>query len=379
MLCDRKIQLYTMLFKRIFLALILFIILIGCSTQEKKIKLNNTQTHNTQAIKKIPVKMVIVSMFENGEVTGDRPGEFQLWVEGRKLNTVFDFPMGEYALRMDDKGVLGICVGGGIPNATASIMALGMDPRFDLSKAYWLIAGIAGGDPADLSLGSAAWATHVVDGDLVYEIDSREIPEDWPYGLIPLGGKKPADTPEDIYTGWTLDTIHFNLNEKLAKWAYENTKNLTLEEGIEAAKFKENFYDYPNALRKPFVTMGETLSASTYWHGIHFNNWANDWIQLYAGKNTNFMTSNMEDSGTLTALTRLSRTQRIDLSRIMILRTVSNFTLAPTNQSSTWSATAPYPDKGLSAFKSAYKVGNTIVDTIIGNWDNFKDSVPESH
>jgi purine nucleoside permease len=35
-------------------------------------------------------------------------------------------------------------------------MALGLDPRFDLTKAYWLVAGIAGIDPADGSLGCAA-------------------------------------------------------------------------------------------------------------------------------------------------------------------------------------------------------------------------------
>ena len=76
----------------------------------------------------------------------------------------------------NDEGVLAVCTGGGIANATATIMALGQDPRFDLSKAYWLVAGIAGGDPEDTSLGSAVWAEHVVDGDLLYEIDAREIP-----------------------------------------------------------------------------------------------------------------------------------------------------------------------------------------------------------
>src|SRR5258707_1238079 len=83
-------------------------------------------------------------------------------------------------LRMNDRRVLLICTGGGITNASTSIMALGQDPRFDLSKAYWLIAGIAGGDPLDVSLGTAAWSRHVVDGDLLYEIDAREMPKEWP-------------------------------------------------------------------------------------------------------------------------------------------------------------------------------------------------------
>ncbi len=61
-----------------------------------------------------------------------------------------------------------------------------MDRRFDFSKAYWLMAGIGGGDPHDVSLGSAVWAEHVIDGDLGYEIDAREIPKDWPTGMVPL-------------------------------------------------------------------------------------------------------------------------------------------------------------------------------------------------
>ncbi|MDA0979564.1 MAG: purine nucleoside permease, partial [Proteobacteria bacterium] len=160
----------------------------------------------------IPVKVVVVSMFEHGEITGDRPGEFQFWAERLPLPKSLPFPAGEYDLRLNDDGVLGVCTGGGIPNATASIMALGMDPRFDLSRAYWVIAGIAGGDPEDLSLGSAAWANHVIDGDLRYQIDAREIPADWPYGIIPLGGDHPAVTQQDLLTGWTVDTISFALN-----------------------------------------------------------------------------------------------------------------------------------------------------------------------
>jgi len=57
-----------------------------------------------------------------------------------------------------------------------SIKALGMDPRFDLSKAYWLVAGIAGVNPNEASIGSATWAEWVIDSDLGFEVDAREIP-----------------------------------------------------------------------------------------------------------------------------------------------------------------------------------------------------------
>ena len=104
-----------------------------------------------------------------------------------------------------EDGVLLICTGGGIANATASILALGVDTRFDLSEAYWVVAGIAGGDPLDVSLGSAVWARQVVDGDLAYEIDAREIPDDWPYGLLPLGATQPVRPGSPLVMGgrWT--------------------------------------------------------------------------------------------------------------------------------------------------------------------------------
>src|SRR5438552_1666979 len=134
----------------------------------------------------IPIKVVVVTMFERGADTGDDPGEFQNWVEHEKLDRIIEFPQGFHNLRMSTDGVLGMVTGVGTARAAANIMALGMDPRFDLTKAYWVVAGIAGVDPEDASLGSAAWAEWIVDGDLGYEIDAREIPKEWQNGFVPL-------------------------------------------------------------------------------------------------------------------------------------------------------------------------------------------------
>lgn len=320
----------------------------------------------------IQVKVVIVSMFENGKLTGDKPGEAQLWVERQRLDTVFAFPLGEYELRMNAAGVLLICTGGGITNATSSIMALGLDSRFDFSKSYWLIAGIGGGDPFDVSLGTAAWAKHVVDGDLLYEIDAREIPPEWPYGMLPLGAKKPNDKAN----GWTVDTIHFALNPALVEWAYGLTKDHPLADSAALAKFRQQFAGFPNAVRPPFVTIGDSLSSSKYWHGAKMNEWANDWVKLQAGSTANFMMSNMEDSGTLTALRRLSRIQRVDLDRVLVLRTASNYTMPPPGKSAAWSATAEYPEGGLPAIEAAYQVGNIVLQELLKGWSRYQDAPP---
>lgn len=324
----------------------------------------------------IPIKVVVVSMFEYGEITGDRPGEFQFWAERFPLEKSLPFPAGEFDLRLSEDGVLGICTGGGIANATASVMALGMDDRFDVSNAYWLVAGIAGADPEDLSLGSAAWAKFVIDGDLLIEIDAREIPDDWAYGIIPLGGDKPAKVESDLSTGWTVDTIKFALNDPLVNWAYRLTRDVVIPESNGLAKFRAQFGGNPNAMKPPFVTIGDTLSSSTYWHGHHLNHWANDWVKLYSEQQGNFMTSNMEDSGTMTALHRLARVNKVDKDRVLILRTASNFTVPPPGKAATWSATAEYPDKGRAALEAAYRVGSVVVKELVANWDKYQNELP---
>ena len=333
-------------------------------------------TQSTDSSQATPIKVVVVSMFEQGAVTGDRPGEFQYWVERTPLPTKHSFPAGLYPLYSNADGVLGICVGGGIANATASIMALGLDPRFDLTDAYFLIAGIAGGDPQDTSLGSAVWANHVVDGDLIYEIDSREIPADWPYGIIPLGGSEPADTPEDIATGWSLNTIHFALNSQLADWAYSLTRNTALQDTPEMAAFRARYNHTPAGQLPPSVSRGDTLSASTYWHGDKLNQWANDWLKLYAGSDANFVTSNMEDSGTLTALARLGALGKVQPERTLVLRTVSNYTTPPADMPASLSATLEYPNRGEPALDAAYRVGTVVVTELLNNWATFEHQLP---
>ena len=178
----------------------------------------------------IHVKVVVVTMFERGEDTGDTPGEFQLWVEREHLDQIFDVPAAYHHVRMNKDGVLGMLTGVGTAKAAASVMAVGMDPRFDFSKAYWIVAGIGGGDPADVSLGSAVWADHVIDGDLAYEIDAREIPKDWPTGYIPLRKATPYEQPPGNDEGEM-----YTLNSDLVGWALELTRTYRLPTPITCA------------------------------------------------------------------------------------------------------------------------------------------------
>lgn len=329
---------------------------------------------STAAEEPIPVKVVALAMYEMGEVTGDRPGELQFWVEREDLSNIYPFPMGQTELRMSDDGLMVALTGGGVTHAATTITALGMDPRFDFSNTYWIVAGIAGADPNDVSLGSAAWAKWVVDGDLLYELDAREMPEDWPYGLIPLGGYE----PNQLDTGWTVDNIAFKLNDGLVNWAYDLTKDMAIDQSPAMIEFNEQFVGYPNALGKPSVIIGDSLSSSTYFHGINLTQWANDWMKLHSNNEAEFVMSNMEDSGTLTALRRLADSGYVDNDRILVLRTASNYSLQPPGKTASWSATASYPDDGRPALEAAYKLGSHVAHELIKGWDKFEHRIPQA-
>src|SRR3954451_10649821 len=212
------------------------------------------------APKPIPVKVVVVAMFEQGNDTGDQPGELQYWVERDHLDRVYPLPAAYHAVRMNAEGEMAVLTGQGTAHAAATIMALGLDPRFDLTHAYWLIAGIAGGSPDRISLGSAAWARWVVDGDLGYEIDAREMPADWTTGYIPLRKTHPFELPAA-----PLDGQSYALNPVLANWAFDLTRNTPLPDS-ERLKEVRSHFDGPVAQQPPSVILGDEVSGSTYWH-----------------------------------------------------------------------------------------------------------------
>lgn len=322
------------------------------------------------AKKPIPIKVVVVTMFERGEDKGDDPGEFQYWVEREKLDTVYPFQAGWRNLRGNNQGLLAVCTGIGAAKAAASIMALGLDPRFDLTKAYWVVAGIAGIDPDDGSLGSAAWAEWVVDGDLSHEIDSREAPKDWTTGYIPLRKTKPYEQPRSIPDEGEV----YHLNPKLVDFAYELSKNVKLEDN-EQIRERRMLYSSTNAKKPPFVLKGDSISSMTFWHGKLLSQWANDWVAYFTDGKGNYVTTAMEDTGTLQSLYFLHNAGRVNKDRVMVLRTASNFdqqrdgitaaeSLAET-KIGTYTAYLP-------SLEAAYRVGSVVVHELINNWSKYK-------
>jgi purine nucleoside permease len=323
----------------------------------------------------VSIKVVVVTMFERGNDAGDQPGEFQLWVEREHLNRVMPLLAGYHHVRLNNDGVLGMVTGVGTAKATASVMALGLDPRFDLTHSYWLVAGIGGADPADISLASVVWAKHVLDGDLAYEIDAREIPRDWSTGYVPLRRSHPFEQP----VRGELEGEVYRLNSGLSNWAYGLTRAMQLGDDDALRSARARYTGFPNAQRTPFVVEGDTLSASTFWHGELLDRWANQWVRYYTRGEGNYMIAAMEDSGTLQALTFLGAAGKMDVNRVLVLRAASNFDRPPPGVSAAENL-ATMNSGGYSAYResldNAQRVGAAVVRYLVEHWNECRDHIP---
>jgi len=297
----------------------------------------------------------------------------QYWVERDHLDRVYPLPAGYHAARMNDDGEMAILTGQGTAHAAATIMALGLDPRFDFTHAYWIVAGIAGGSPDRVSLGSAAWARWVVDGDLGYEIDAREIPPGWTTGYVPLRKSKPFDPPAA-----PLDGQVYALNAGLAEWAFDLTRATPLADSDHLKEIRSHF-DGAAAQRPPFVTVGDEISSSTYWHGKLLDAWAAQWVPYFTGGKGEFATTAMEDTGTLQSLEFLSNAGLVNLKRVLILRTVSNFDRQPRDLSAAESLATQRIGKYsgyLPSLEAAYTVGHAVVSELLTHWPTYQQTIP---
>jgi purine nucleoside permease len=334
------------------------------------------------ATAKIPVRVVVVTTFELGADTGDTPGEFQFWVERLPLPQVLAFPTGNHPLRYNPKThVLGIVVGSGAINSAASTMALGLDARFDLSKAYWVIAGIAGINPNYGSVGSAAWAEWVVDRDLSHEIDAREIPSEWTTGLVPLSRSRPFEEPPPPQGIFSPNVYH--LNTRLVDWAYRLTAAVKLEDTADLQSIRAGYPDQLQATLPPHVIKGDEVSASNWWLGALMNQSAEQWMSYWTDGHGKAVTTAMEDHGVIHSLQLLANDHRVDLDRVLVLRTAANYSVPAKGQtaaqllaSESSSDTATHLSAFIPSLEAAYRVGSPVVKTLSEQWEQYKSRAP---
>jgi purine nucleoside permease len=338
----------------------------------------------------VPIPVLVIATYETGKDRGDTPGELQFWAERQYLSQSIKVPGVDHPLLTNGKGLYAM-VSGTTSRCAVQIMALAADPRFDLTHTYFVLSGIGGGFPRVMSLASAVWVERVVDGNPAFEIDSREIPADWPFGLVAIGATRPgqgsanvdsvpaAGASEDSTGG--VGTVAFRLNPSLVKWAYELTKDVRIPDSEAVRAFGRRFEGYPVALQPPSVIMGDSIGSDRFFHGEIMARWAEDWDRIYTRGAGRLAISDCEDAGACIAFQRLAAMGRVDFNRLLILRTASNFTVPPTSvtaEKSLFGETLS-DSSGVAyipALEADYRVGSVVALKLLDGWAEYRDHVP---
>ncbi|CAB3764503.1 purine-nucleoside phosphorylase [Paraburkholderia humisilvae] len=312
-----------------------------------------------------PVKVMIISMFgPEGQVWLDRLGPWRtIPVAGLSP----DYP----AVQCNRQDVCVMTTGMGHANAAASTMALTFSSRFDLRHTYFMVAGIAGIDPQQGTVGSAAWADYLVDFGIQWEIDAREIPADWSTGYLGINTKSPTDQPPLDYR-----TEVFQLNPRLVDAAFALSHQVTLSDDAQAQAARAKF-SYAPANRPPSVIRCDTLAGDTWWSGTALGERARQWTKIMTNGKGTYCTTQQEDNATYEALKRAAVDHRVDLQRVAVLRAGSDFDRPYAGQTSADNLLNYASQGGFTiALDNLFLAGNPLVQDIVSHWSEWKDGVP---
>jgi len=191
--------------------------------------------------------------------------EQNVWLEPLALNTnvtVTGFsPLFPNAHCTSDYSICQVTTGEAEINAASTITALYLSPLFNLTKTYFLIAGIAGVNPYQGTLGTAAFARYSIQVALQFEIDAREIPSNWTTGYFAQDSLAPLQYPKSIY-----GTEVFELNVVLRDKAISLAANVALNDSDEAIAYRAK-YDYAPANEPPKVIAGDAACSDVFYSG----------------------------------------------------------------------------------------------------------------
>lgn len=261
-----------------------------------------------------------------------------------------------------------VSTGEGEINAAATISALGLSPLFDLSKTYFLLNGIAGGEPNYTTLGSVTFAQYAVQVALEYEVayqDYSTAHSNWTTGYFPFGTETPLEYPGNVY-----GTEVFQLNSQLRDRAALLAANATLNNGTKKNDHVRKLYREDAARGRPAVVKCDVATSDVYFSGKTLGDYFSKYVLLMTNGSATYCSSAQEDNASLEAFTRLDKHGLVDFDRVVVMRTISDFTRPPPSFANrTVEYMRSYDVGGIGAsIDNLVQAGMPFVQDVLSNW-----------
>ena len=306
----------------------------------------------------ISIKVLILPKFENGEMTGDFPGEAQYYYDAYvKDGDEYDITGGFEGNKLYVKdGVALYVTGMGKVNSAMSLQAILSDSRFDFSDAYVFSTGCAGSAIEYGVMGDVYVITATVDYDLGHHADPRELTD---------------ESDATWYHDDSYDSASYKiLNQDLCNKVYDLVKDVKIETTDNTRAYMAAAFDNAEwATRDPEVLKGTTVTSD--WKGEHGHETALLMTETYSCPDPYALTE-MEDNALAVVLDRFGMLDRYIIIRDSVNTDVfmngatpeslwdPNFEDSLDSESSVESA-----DIFATAMENNYKVGSVVVDAIL--------------
>ncbi|TVY34643.1 Purine nucleoside permease [Lachnellula occidentalis] len=266
-----------------------------------------------------------------------------------------------------DDDVCQVTTGEGEINAAITISSIAYSSLFDLRHTYFLIAGVAGVNPKVSTIGAVTFARYAIQVSLQYEIDAREKPQDWNTGYFPQGSSLPTDYPSELY-----GTEVFEVNQQLQEIAISFAQTATLNDTADARSYRALYastQSFAPGAQGPTIMACDTATSDAYFTGGLLGDAFENTTSLFTNGSGVYCTTQQEDNATLEALLRAAATGLVDFSRIIIMRTASDFDRPYANQSILNNLLDEFQGFGPS-IENIYLAGVKVIEGILHGWLN---------
>jgi len=279
---------------------------------------------------------ILLNFFQPAEGLGESLLFHQRWEKERSWQDP-----GGARCTLFQNGILMATLGMGNTQAGLALTHLYYHPDLQLKGVPVLSAGIAGGDPQTTSLASLVVISEVVDADFLVEVDDREIPPDWPWGLLDFGNQHPDQAPPD-YPGFGMPSCNFTTAATPRNQLLSLLEKTSLEINPPARELNRK-YACPKIF--PVLMEGGILASNRFWHGQRRTEWARSFYQKHSTLKAPFAVTAMEEAGLAQALKRGKPADDGAHENWTALRAVSNFCHAPGKQEGPGQIISPEPEE----------------------------------
>ncbi|GIJ83055.1 hypothetical protein Asppvi_001572 [Aspergillus pseudoviridinutans] len=315
---------------------------------------------------KIAPKVFIVSMFEPEAAVWWKIPEFDLLAHN--LTVPGASPIYPDVYCTADHSICQLITGEGEINAAVTVSSVAFSPLFDLTHTYFLIAGIAGVNPKVATIGGVTFARYAVQVALQYEIDIRDLGPNYTSPYIPQGAYSPGQYPGQIY-----GTEVFEVNAELRSLAASFARTAQLTDSDKAKAYRAKYVTdngiYKAGTQAPSVVECDVSTTDVYFSGTILDDIFDNTVQVLTNGTGVYCTTAQEDNATLEALLRAASHNRVDFSRIIVMRTASDFERPYPGQSAIDNLL--YVDQGAfePALQNLYNAGIKVVQGILDGWN----------